>query len=113
MEDDSEGYLETAESALHYIEGFDGAHMPSSLTAEMKHDPRSLALPEGLRFGGAGNTKLKIRLSELERKEDESIESDHAQYLGGKLFAFRYPDHYNGIWGLPLIRHEPGQAICV
>ena len=84
--------------------------MPSSLTGELKHGT-SRALPEGLKFEahgsgkdedednqdsdrripmlprikGAGNTYLKIRLSELEQKEDEFVENDHVQFLGENM----------------------------
>jgi len=82
------------------------------MTDEMKHGSSSgLALSEGIKFEaqesghneqsqdldrripmlprikGAGNTYLKIRLSEIERKEDAFVESDHVQFLGENMVS--------------------------
>ena len=42
-------------------------------------------IPMVPRIKGAGNTYLKVRLSELERKEDEFVENDHVQFLGENM----------------------------
>ncbi|UPX11197.1 uncharacterized protein EKO05_0001817 [Ascochyta rabiei] len=109
--DDSEDEFD-AEERPNYPLGVDGAHMPSLSTEDTEHGSGGgLALPEGFKFGaqrserdiqdqdldrripmiprikGAGNTYLKIRLSELERKEDEFVENDHVQFLGENMVA--------------------------
>jgi hypothetical protein len=44
-------------------------------------------IPMITRIKGAGNTYSKIPLSELERKEDEFIDSDHMQFLGENMVS--------------------------
>jgi hypothetical protein len=84
--------------------------MPSPLPEETVHGMSGdFDLPEGLKFEidgsgedeldpaldrripmlpqikGVGNTYSKIRLSDLERKEEEFIECDHMQFLGENM----------------------------
>jgi hypothetical protein len=85
--------------------------MPSPFPQETHGMSGDLDVPEGLKFEvdepgeeefdpaldrripmlphikGVGNTYSKIRLSDLERKEEEFIECDHMQFLGENMVS--------------------------
>ncbi|KAG9198551.1 hypothetical protein G6514_009853 [Epicoccum nigrum] len=109
LEDDSEDYLDYEEGPCYSTGGIDEASTPLSNEETNSNPHTNPTLSEGFKFGaqghekdevdldsdrripmvprikGAGNTYLNVRLSELERKEDEFVENDHVQFLGENM----------------------------
>ena len=102
--------MDYEEGPFYSTGGIDEVHTPSLLNEEtISNSPANPTLSEGFKFGaqgheedgvdldpdrripmvprikGAGNTYLKVRLSELERKEDEFVENDHVQFMGENM----------------------------